>query len=451
MSEFQGNNNGVLIYNGREYAVGLHWFTGGVDFGNKALARQRAGLVKGDFFGVRTNVSQQHGIGFLNKGHKHNMPVAAPMAADRLVGQWHGIFEADNGWWYLQVFSDAIAPHGDIFFYDEEEARACLRDNMDSQTWAHTYAPDSWDIAWVSREVTLDTLLGNKSVVNLQSASMEAFFGSKSKMMLAVTVIMAGAAALVLGALFALGMFDTAPPPPPKPRTVVKPRPVRPQQVIVNQKLSLPAPSQVLKACGEAVERIVRPIPGWPLQTVECQGEIAIISWQQRRGSLQMARNEGRRIPSDAVVTVDGREMQATVGFAKPPVFTVERWMRRNEAVFDLERRFSRIGFLKMEIVIPEKPVLGRGGDRRRARSNVNQGAAARRAARDGNESNTVQNVREIVYERPFIEVSLKTPSAPRDIATLFDISGLEIVSAIWNIRGGTWEYNAKLTLDYVE
>ncbi|MDB5477835.1 MAG: pilin accessory family protein, partial [Alphaproteobacteria bacterium] len=96
---------GVMQFNGKSYAVGLLWFTVQED-SNKKLLAKRIEKTRADFTCLRQHISQQQGFGWLEKGHRRGMPAAAAMIADQLVGEWHGVFEAENGWWYVQVRSD---------------------------------------------------------------------------------------------------------------------------------------------------------------------------------------------------------------------------------------------------------------------------------------------------------------------------------------------------------
>src|SRR5690349_8251036 len=110
---------GVLLYEGKKFAVGLNWLVGDESAGN-SLAIKRAKSLGADFYCLRSNVVSQQGFGYLSMGHRINMPALASVVADVFVGEWHGVFAADNGWWYVAVHADNIAPKGDLFFTSEE-------------------------------------------------------------------------------------------------------------------------------------------------------------------------------------------------------------------------------------------------------------------------------------------------------------------------------------------
>src|SRR5690606_25551434 len=110
----------------------------------KKLLNERIQKTKADFYCHRMHVAQQQGFGWLDKGHRRGMPVAAAMVADQLVGEWHGVFEADNGWWYVQVRSDTITPNGDRFFVSEEDAFHVFQEEAQKNIWPHSYAPEHW-------------------------------------------------------------------------------------------------------------------------------------------------------------------------------------------------------------------------------------------------------------------------------------------------------------------
>jgi hypothetical protein len=446
----QGNSNGILVYEGKEYAVGLTWFTGGIEVGSKALAKHRAKKLEGDFICQRVNVSQQHGIGWIKKGHRNNMLAAAPMAADKLVGQWHGVFEADNGWWYVQVFSDAVAPYGDMFFYNEQEAYEAFTANIGAHTWSHAYAPAKWSVKAASREVKLDALLSpNQGGIRLEAANLTAFFGSKAKM----TTVMVSSA-LVLAGLIGGGIMVTTmlgqEAPPPRTASAKPAKPPPPKEVIIDEKISLPVPSSFMEKCGQAVAKIMRPVPGWPIQRATCEKSRAVVTWQQQMGSLQMARAEGQQIPSDASVTIEGKNMNASVGFEELPVFEVQEWLQRDDAVFELERRFNRLGALKVEIIIPKPPQVsnqpqGLDGPKPKSRKDVASTSVTTKTLPDGTQ------IREIVRKRPYIEMSLTTPTAPTDLGTAFDLLGMRVDKVSWDLRSRNWAYQAVLTLEYLD
>ena len=133
---------GVLLHNGRRFAVGLTWLVADDEIDTK-LARERAKKLESDFYALRSTVAVQQGFGFLAMGHRAGMPSAASLASDILVGEWHGVFTADNGWWYTAVHADSIAPDGDIFFFSEEQAFQHFQEQAANYKWPRTYVPES--------------------------------------------------------------------------------------------------------------------------------------------------------------------------------------------------------------------------------------------------------------------------------------------------------------------
>ena len=109
MSSFDGEDvNDVLVYGGKKYAVGLTWLT--VDeLEQPGAIMDRAKMISADFLSSRLFIAQT-GYGYLSKGHRMGMPSVAAIVADALVGEWHGVFVADNGWLYVAVHADTIAP-----------------------------------------------------------------------------------------------------------------------------------------------------------------------------------------------------------------------------------------------------------------------------------------------------------------------------------------------------
>jgi len=191
---------GVMLYEGKKYAVGLNWLVGD-DAGNNSLALKRAKAFKADFYCVRANVVSQHGFGYLKLGHRINMPVPASVLADVLVGEWHGVFAADNGWWYVAVHADNIAPTGDLFFTSEEEAYNFFVAESKTYRWPRAYAPASWNLSDSTSEIPLNKILNEGSSPTLKPVTTDAIFSGRRNRNLAVVGVLILIMLLLVGVL----------------------------------------------------------------------------------------------------------------------------------------------------------------------------------------------------------------------------------------------------------
>jgi hypothetical protein len=432
---------GILVFNEKRYAVGLDWFAAETHTEN--LINSRSGKLKADFYAIRSSIVIQHAFGYLSKGHRMGMPSAASVAADTLFGEWHGIFAADNGWWYLAVHSDAIAPDGDRLFTSEEEAYNYFIKRSKEYKWTRSYAPSVWNLPESVAEISLDKLLDGASSASifLRPVNLNAIFGGPKQKM----------AALVLGILFLsltllialLPAFanknklpsdyerDTIPirieAPDiivPPPREVVK----QPIQKINYAGLHLPVPSAYIGKCMSLLDQIVHPIPGWQLETVKCDNSIAEATWMNPGGSLEMLQEAMHVFPTEATRRYMGNgRFTVTVPVPSLHDFSVPvTVLPREEIILLLNKRLSSTGELKIHYVVPRI---------------TNQNAANRRIT-----GQTEQRA-----DPPFIQMELVSKMPPAMIATLFDLPGLNVQNITWNLKAKSWSYKAQVLIDSPE
>ena len=194
--------HGVLQYNGASYAVGLVWLSISEDEDKSAIYKKCKSL-KADFYCYRNSVFQC-GFGRLNDGHRVSMPSMAAIAADSFVGEWHGVFVADNGWHYIAAHSDNIAPYGDILFSNEEDAYNHFIAESKKLKWPKTYVPDAWNYEGNDGEISYDSIIENTSFSSLKPANLDALFSGK------VNKSMAMIAAIFLGVIIFASIFSTS-------------------------------------------------------------------------------------------------------------------------------------------------------------------------------------------------------------------------------------------------
>ena len=423
---------GVLVYNGKKYAVGLRWLTSD-DFDGNSLVQKRAKAMKADFYCLRSFVTQ-HGFGYLSKGHRINMPSAAAMAADILVGEWHAVFRAENGWHYVAVRSDTITPDGDLFFDNEEDVYNHFLDQADNYRWPKTYVPDSWKVERNDGEINLDRILENVSTTNLKPVTLDAVFsGTQNKLL--VFSALGGFLALFLLSVFSQDLFKTIMPEPisvnpfsinisniltPPPQEYVEPtEPEKP--VVTIQEFFLPAPSKVINSCIQGFEDMSIAIPGWTTQIMRCRNQLVEALWAADGGSLDELRNYASLFPFGV-----SRIYTSNGGFVTTkPVDDVSTYgqpvtlLQREKIILMLYDRFADLGGLSVAEV--------------RQKQNVN-------AVGEGQQLLTVADL-------PSFVVRLNTSIAPLFLKDHFNIPGLRFELIEWNAQSGIWLYQVQIYL----
>lgn len=437
--------DGVLEFNGKKYAVGLTWLTAEEEPDQKLL-KQRAQALKADFYALRQTISVQNGFGKLDMGHRRSMPAAAASAADVLVGEWHGVFSADNGWWYVAVHSDAIAPDGDILFDNEEEAYNHFVERNENYTWPRSFAPEEWNLPDTTGEVSLDKVFDDLSLTNLIALNLDGLVGGRrNKKILFLIGILA-----LIGLITLISLQSVLPNLLPERAEPLAPKidsgqtlfaPPKARQLAQGEDellqlesekpglvLNLPRPSGVLKLCVETMDLIAIPLPNWEIQSIECDGKSVIGKWRSNSSAagLQSIQPYLDEFPRGTKHNYNGTNtyeavIPADIG-ALFPINT--RLIDRDIAIVELNERFSGIGDLSVSYIPPSR--VARTRSRQNARNNRQE--------------------EEIVVPGT-LKVTLATKAPPTVIANYFDVPGVSIRKISWNVNRARWNYEAVVTL----
>ena len=269
----QKDKAGIMRYQGQDYAVGLLWLTSENEDEEQRSIRAKAKALEADFYVPRDTIVHQNGFGYLDQGHRRRLPAAASTAADVLVGEWHGVFVADNGWWYVAVHADAIAPDGDMFFEDEEAAYNHFVQRAENYRWPKAFVPESWNLEDSTAEMPLSKIFDDIPDATLQPANLDALFGGRRNKDIAVVL-----ASVLVGIVMLTTLASQI-----LPSLLPSPREVNSVQVATSNVLtappkpsvgqdinpllrfgdfSLPTPSLVISACIKAME--LAPGSQWP-------------------------------------------------------------------------------------------------------------------------------------------------------------------------------------------
>ena len=430
--------SGVLEYNNKKYAVGLVWLMADEHAG-PTLAQKRASALEADYYCVRSTIVSQHGFGYLCDGHNTGMQVAAIAVADTLAGEWHGVFVADNGWWYVAQHGDAISPDGDKFFTSEEKAYSWFLDKNDGYKWPRTYAPEAWNIPETS-EVSLTRIFEVGSTSVLRPANMDALFSGKRNKRIAVA--MALSVLLIVAVILLLPKImpelQHKPTHAPFSTFAEVPKIIKapPPEIISisDENITVTTPSVVIIPAGDIVDscmqemaQIIHPIPGWTLQSVNCNTGSIHAVWQRTTGSLESLRKIIDSFPRRAKRIFDGK------GFFKisyrMPTFRnhkkVNSFLPKDEVILSLNDRFSKLGELNIEYIVPQrKKEQGQTGGFL-VKKNINRKLG-----------------------RPFLLMTLTTRMQPSSLAKRFDMTGFALQNIAWVVPNKTWVYRTRIEIE---
>jgi len=433
----QNKQSGIMFHNGKKYAVGLMWLTATSDDA-KTLVRERAKKAKADYYCIRSGAATQHGLGSLKKGHRVNQSVAAAMVADVLVGDWHGVFRTDNGWWYVKVHSDVIAPDGDVFFESEEDAYNHFMTNHEGRVWAHAYAPVEWDVPNITKHLTLEEVLDNIPAPRLIAANMDAQFGgTKNKNVAIITFLLV--VTLSLAVLLGPTLWRIAfPAPPVKVQRPVTQKTKKPETTLqlpgeLNELPTLQAPdpdvfkaikpSAFVLACGETSAQLVKAIAGWSLVGIECNSKAVQVKWQENKGTLNNVREAvGDLLQKGASMNLNKKDLTLSLPLPTLPDYEQNNFLNTASAVLLLESRFLNVGGLKIEPVTPPPPPPPTDYQKRKGLIPKQQ--------------------------PPYLNIAVSSNLSPKVLGNYFDVKGLQLLSIQWDFPSSVWVYEAKMIVD---
>ncbi len=429
----------VLVHQGKKYAVGLFWLVND-ELSPASLAKRRAKMAKADYYCSRDTVVSQHGFGYLSKGHRVGMPAGAAIVADTLVGEWHAVLKADNGWWYLAVHGDALAPNGDRFFKNEEEAYAFFKDQSEKFKWPRIYAPNDWDVPNVTAELSLDRILGEQQTAALlRPVTLDALFaGRRNKFIAFIGFVIFCALIFLISLLPSMILSNLQQPPPvmavselnmdvaaikapPKP----KEEKIVEEVVEVFSTLNIPRPSAVIATCGEQLSRIVRPIPGWNITEATCSKSIANVRWKRRLGSLELLLKTAGVFPKGALARFENNEFVVT---STLPDLTA------------LSRRNSPMESKKVQLLLNNR--LNHAGSLSLF--------YARKQQKQNNRLSLFkeEEVQDFTNDPKNLDMKFVTRVAPQTVASYFDVDGVEITDIKWSFQSGDWTYEGKVHVE---
>lgn len=436
-SIFSKQERGVLYVGEKKYAVGLTWLAFDLEPNNNIL-RQRLSKFQADYFCTRQTIANQQGFGYIKKGHKPKMIAAASIAADTLIGDWHGVFVAENGWWYVAVHSDNISPGGDQFFLTEEEAFNCFTEQANLYNWPRSYAPATWNIEHANPDIPLDKLLDEEThAPKLRAATFDAIFGGKQRRNFILFIM-----TILIGVLLSVAVLPKLAAKAKMERdravrsTMVVPAVIKapPKLVTVDAAqtsdgFSIAQPSKVFEYCSDGFSAIIEPLPGWQLTNVVCEvlyGQNTVrsnIQWKRNVGSLDLVKGYLQRFsPKIDIVyngsdSINGRFISGDLSKTNQNV----RVSKRAKQIRTLYDRFGGLGKLSVSDVFPKQPEPQSANLDRLINSSPSK------------------------VEPPYLKMTLLTTTAPDVLSSYFDVPGLKLKEITWQVQKKSWTYRAEI------
>ncbi len=276
------------------FATNLFWQLTSGPAASAAAARRQAAKLPPEIgtFGhivVRRTVPRQYGVSSVNNAdHRSGMMSAAAALADILEGNWAGLFDVAEGWYFVVCKRGIIHPDSDrLFFRGERElARRALEAALQDDKITAAYAPDDMNIGRASERCAAPLLAkaGRKMSrffgVN-RLAPLDQRAATLRQVMKAVPWVAAGVAALALGppARELVDLWLT-PPSLPGPLRVADPWEDQP-----------PAHA-VLRSCVRALLTYPE-LPGAAMKGAECRPDAVIYHYTPfLRVALPLIRGE---------------------------------------------------------------------------------------------------------------------------------------------------------------
>lgn len=428
-----GDGHGVLIYNDKKFAVGLIWLTISELEGDDSVYK-KAQAIGGDFYCTRTFVGQS-GFGSLNKDHRIGMASAAVMAADTLIGEWHGVFRADNGWLYVAVHSDSIAPDGDRFFEDEKQCYNHFLKESEKFKWPKSYVPAAWNFPQNDGEIPLEQILDAPVVSSLKPANLDALFSGKANKNIAIfsVLILLGFIILSVSSQSFIANFLPEPEDVPFTPTNISSNLMSPPKITAmgedpvenllndTQIINIGA---VLGTCINTFDSLMVSVPGWNLTSMRCRGNFADAIWKKSAGTLDSLRDNVDQFSNSVVKTysANGDFIASSVMQFSDESKEQLKLSKRENVIILLNQRFSGISDLIVQDVPTEAPATQQSGS-----TSIIPVI-------------TLQNL-------PRLKVIMKTDVSPLEMIDRFDISGLTLNLIEWDTINGEWLYDMNIYL----
>ena len=157
----------VIKVGRKQFVLGLFWQTTDSAKNLASQAKRAAANPKiaADLYVARVGGDGgEYALARSSEGVPRNAIAAASVVAAVVPEEsWSGVFRIADGYWFLAVREGLVLPEGDVFFAEEDAAKARLQSDVTSGSAERILAPEDWslpDADTLDIEATLDAAKG---------------------------------------------------------------------------------------------------------------------------------------------------------------------------------------------------------------------------------------------------------------------------------------------------
>ena len=313
---------GTVTVDGQKFAVGLMWQpVQNTDDPVPEIRETMESEPEADLYCLRQTIAPQYGVGKSVLGHQDGMPSLAASVASGLAQyeSFCGVFQVEEGWWFVAVRNNLILAEEDVLFATEEEAQRAYSSMMAVPDWDACIVPEHWNIDG-TQQIPLSELVSKGRKVRLQEINA----ARKTQFLMLIAFLIIVALAILIYLL--VGLWRSVFPPQtiqsaPAPQVIqaVAPVPEKPkpwEKMVSTQDL--------IEACWKDLYQIKSiSFPGWRLGMISCTKDGLTTSWSKtgKEGLLSWIRFGIEQYQfTDLAVDVSGTTATGTVTFVGLPV-----------------------------------------------------------------------------------------------------------------------------------
>jgi len=318
--EHKPENGGVVVVDGQKYAVGLLWQP--IQRSDDPLSEIRETVESeegADLYCLRLG---QYGIGKTSMGHRYGMPSLASTVASGLANysSYCGVFQVQEGWWFVAVRNDLILSEEDVLYASEEEALRAFTSMMAVPDWELKIVPPSWNIEG-AEHADLAELANRGHKDRLQEINAE----RKTKILLvfALIIIVAVIAVIFWAVQIWNRVWQQPTIQPEKEPEYIQPVQPTPEKAQPWEKLT-DTRSFISVCWNNAYQLKSIVIPGWVMSTITCTPESIETSFSRKDSKsllswIRFALEEYQFTSLVVDLAQDGSSASATVSLGNIP------------------------------------------------------------------------------------------------------------------------------------
>ena len=312
---------GVVTVDGQTYAVGLMWQpVQNIDDPNPEIRETMESEPDADLYCLRQTSVFQYGIGRSILGHKSGMPSLAASVASAL-GQYEsfcGVFQVEEGWWFVAVRNSLILAEEDVLFATEEEAQRAYSSMMAVPDWDACIVPAEWNIQGTIQQSIVDLVAkGRKTRLQSLDAARKTYF----LLFIAIIILVALAGLIFILVNLWRSVFPPQTIQPIQVPQVIQPVAPEPEKPKPWEKMVETRPL-IEKCWGDIYQIKSIAFPGWKGGLITCTKDGITTTWtKQSEGFLSWMRFGLTEYQfTDLTIDVSGSTATGNVVFSGLPV-----------------------------------------------------------------------------------------------------------------------------------